>query len=402
MEAREQADEAKRQAYLQRATTEGVAMRKDTLTKEYQSYLRADWGSKDYLLKGVPSDEGKAKVIVSYAVWMYLEGFRGKQVTDRLAAVQSYMDSHTVDTRFFEMGCIKAARRAARRNVTEVRAAAAASQENVKLPAPEALIDSTRQEAYKDPTDYSYDGMQMKGISLALTVALVIGARPSNVVGGGKKKKRKFGEEAPSGDHRMITTDLVFTTADGRKVFAGTELKALSAGSATGAEVRLFTHKGGIASTIAKQLGGTKGDTEGARANLVKDLEAWSRESGALDSEGFFTMYRMGQQKKPTIGRREITQKDLREQIKRAAVENGLPANHFSLSSMRKGFATSAAMMGVPKEQIQETGEWKQGSRVTGDHYDHSGQLPPGRDTRARRALSVADVQAMVPHVSDK
>ena len=376
-------------------------MRKDALTKEYQAYLRADWDSKDYLLQDVSSDEGKAKIIVSYAVWMYLEGFRGKQVADRLAAVQSYMDSHTVDTRFFEMGCIKTARRAARRNVTEVRAAATASQENVKLPAPEALIDSTRQEAFKDPTDYSPEGMQMKGISLALTVSLVIGARPSNVVGGGKKK-RKFGEDAPSGDHRMITTDLVFSTADGKKVFAGTELKALPAGSATGAEVRLFTHKGGIASTIAKQLGGTKGTAEGARANLVKDLEAWSRESGALDNEDFFIMYRMGRQKKPVLGRKEITQKDLREQVKRAAVENGLPANHFSLSSMRKGFATSAAMMGVPKEQIQETGEWKQGSRVTGDHYDHSSQLPPGPDTRARRALSVADVKAMVPHVSDK
>jgi hypothetical protein len=398
-------DQAKLQAFLQQATGEGVVIRKAALTKEYQAHIRAQYGSTDYLLRGVTSDEGKAKIIVSYAVWMYLEGFRGRQVTDRMAAVQSYMDEHVVDTRFFEMKCIQKARTAARRNASEVREAAVASQENVKLPSPEALIDSTRQEAYLDEADYSFDAMEEKGVSLALTIALVIGARPSNIVGGGgKKKKRKFDESTPSGDHRMITTDLVFSTADGRKVFAGTELNGLPAGSVTGAEVRLFTHKGGIASTIAKQLGGTQGVAGGARANLVRDLEAWSRNSGVQDGEGFFTMYRMGQQKKnPRMGRREITQKDLREQIKRAAVLNGLPANHFSLSSMRKGFATNASLMGVPMEQIQETGEWSQGSRVTGDHYDHSGQLAPVHDTRlARRPLTVADVQSMVPHVSDK
>ena len=121
------------------------------------------------------------------------------------------------------------------------------------------------------------------------------------------------------------------------------------------------------------------------------------------DGEGLFTFYRMGKQKTPKLGRKEVTQKDLREQIKRAAVSNGLPANHFSLSSMRKGFATSASLMGVPEAQIQEVGEWKRGSRVTGDHYDHSSRVPPRPDTRgARKGLTVAEAKAMVPHVSDK
>ena len=347
----------------------------------------------DMLLRGLPV-EGQARVLVEYARDLYVRGgYRGRDVTSRLFAVRDAMNGQILSTACFLWESVIAAGGAARLNTQEIRERAVRAQATVKLPAPVEVADLIRGRAFANPDDYSFDGVLGKACSLAITLAMHTGNRPGSVVGTATAMSER--------DHRTLVGDIVFKGSDGSRARAGPEMAARPVGFAVSAEIMAYSSKSGFHSKVPLLLGGPGVHGEGALGHLVPDLEGFHRNAGHSLGEPFFSFYRRGRQTNPVLARKVVTQHDLRGWLKWAAGELGIPEQHISLGSLRKGYATTSAMEGIPLEEVQSRGGWARGSGVTKAHYDHSSQLALGEGERVgSRSLTVGDVLNMVPHSS--
>ena len=378
---------------MKQATTKGTAARKSSLYQEFVSWAEGRVPPVDELLRGLPVEE-QVRMLVEYARFLYrVHRRRTREVTGRLYAVRDAMNGRFLNTTCFTWDQVAAAGGAARLSVKELRERAIEGQKRVKLPAPVAVADVVRERVFEQPSDDASERIHAQACSLAITIAMHTGNRPGSVVG--------TTTDPIEGDHRILVEDIVFKGADGSRARAGPELLSHPPGFAVTAELMAYSSKSGHHSKVALLLGGPGVHGDGALGNLVTDLEAFHRAAGHSPGEGFFTIYRMGRQRTPVRARKVVTQHEVSGWLKWAARELGIPEQHISLGSLRKGYATTSAMEGVPIEEVQARGGWAPGSRVTELHYDHSAHLALGeRGGSGGRSLTVADVLNMVPHVS--
>lgn len=379
--------------YLRQATTKGTAARKRSLYQDFVGWAEGRVSPVDALLRGLVVGE-QVRMLVEYARDLYVtHGRREREVTDRLFAVRDAMNSQFLDTTCFSWDQVGTAGGAARRSVREVREQAIKGQARVKLPAPVEVADIIRAKVFERSAGNRFEDLLAQACSLAITLAMHTGNRPGSVIG---TKVDQTGK-----DHRTLVDDIVFKGLDGTRARAGPELFAHPPGFAVTAELMAYSSKSGHHSKVALLLGGSGVHGDGALGNLVTDLEAFHRKAGHSSGEGFFTLYREGRQRTPILARKVVSQQDLRGWLKWAARELGIPEQHISLGSLRKGYATTSSMEKVPIEEVQARAGWAPGSRVTETHYDHSSHLALGeRKGSVGRSLTVADVLNMVPHVS--
>ena len=355
------------------------------LWKEFhKDYLGA---STDYTMRLVEGgDNEKAKVWMHFCIHLYLcKGLREDQITRVLAGVRYYILVESAgDISFLNLESIKAARQSCHRNTLEQREHAIKSSNNVILPLCLEILVDLHQKYWEDQ-DWEWEGMLKRATYVCIALGLDIGLRASNLTKAEVKRE----------EHCMMADDLFFVVKpEGRRIPAGSsEAKELDPEQVESMVAHVFTTKTGEVKLAEVPKTIDRGTLESSR--LIDCMLELVKRSGVKNGDELFVMYRKGKARNK-IYRRVLLRKNISEAIKTCCVERGLPAQHFSSSSMRKTMATNSTLASKPDTETCARAGWTN-TRTKNKHYDHSSVLGSLRQTE----LSLVQVQGMIPAFGD-
>ena len=157
------------------------------------------------------------------------------------------------------------------------------------------------------------------------------------------------------------------------------------------------SHKGG--SLVKRKFIGRS--TEAEDQSLFR-LWQWMRCSGVRPEDELFTRYSSNLRKRvPETTRKVLCRSTVVAAIKRAADILGFNKDYFSSHSLRKGGRSDMSGAGVSEEQMNERGNYKEGSKVGRSVYDYSSR---GHGAYSSRALGgsqlvAKDIRVLIPVV---
>ena len=184
-------------------------------------------------------------------------------------------------------------------------------------------------------------------------------------------------------EHTVLSSQVtvIYTDAGGqeRVVRGGSlEVRDIIAGQETEVSITVLTSKVRKVSPITCTF--TPSDERSIR--LIRCVSEYMKYSGAGPHDPFLTYLRRSE-KRDGLGawsKRSVKASDINLEIKRSAVVNGFPAQHFSTKSYRLQLATKNQLAGVPEEETCKVGGWLSSKTMKGS-YDKSRGIAHGRDS---------------------
>ena len=176
-------------------------------------------------------------------------------------------------------------------------------------------------------------------------------------------------------DHCARADDFTFAVerTDGVRNVPGSGLAPLRlADSAVGRlvilECRVKTVSSKAKTVVKPKLIGRRSPEE---ATFLDDLASWLIHSGNGGSEEVFSFHKQD----GTVS--VLTGRTVRDELKTACEQNGLPPSFFSSHSLRKGGITHMRAKGSTEEDRRDRGNYSAGSMVMNNTYDYATGLGP-------------------------
>jgi hypothetical protein len=158
------------------------------------------------------------------------------------------------------------------------------------------------------------------------------------------------------------------------------------------------SHKGG--SLLKKKFIGR--NTEEEIRSLFR-LWQWVKCSGVRPEDGLFTRYSHNPKRKRgvKISRKVLCRSAVAGAIKKAAGELGFDKDYFSTHSLRKAGRSDMSSAGVSEDQMNERGNYKEGSKVGRAVYDYSSRGHGAYSSRGMGGppLNANDLRVLMPEV---
>ena len=207
-------------------------------------------------------------------------------------------------------------------------------------------------------------------------------------------------------DHCIRANEVTFVlvrslVVEGRSVgsvFGGSPLMALvEFGNVEYCLVGATSHKGGSL-TKKKFIGKSTPEED----ESLWRLWGWMRCSGVRPDDELFTRYSSNSKRRGAkVTRKVLCRSAEVAAIKQAADELGFDKDYFSSHSLRKGGRSDMSGAGVSEEQMNERGNYKEGSKVGRSVYDYSSR---GHGAYSSRALGgsqlvARDIRVLIPEV---
>ena len=125
----------------------------------------------------------------------------------------------------------------------------------------------------------------------------------------------------------------------------------------------------------------------------MDDLVYFMMMSGAYGTDPLFS-FRVG-----TGPKVALTGFAVRHEVKSAITRQGLPSEHFSAHSLRKGGITQMRALGASEDDRRDRGNYAPGSQVMNQTYDYAQGLGPlaAESLTGGYLPSVTDVQRILP-----
>ena len=321
----------------------------------------------------------------------YQEGLRCKQATGPTAGVKLAFARALLPTDFFDHPTVASARHACRRNPDELRARRDAGAEGtVKLPVCSSLLDDIRENLWRK-SNWEAKGVRDRMAYLACVWGFDNAARISEYT-------------IPEGintDHCLRVDDVTFyvQTPGGVIGLTGSDMsKALRGAVEESTELKrvLECRVLGISSKgkteVKPKLVARRSPSE---SRFLDDLVIFLINSGSMGTDELFS-FRLGAKPKVALSGFAV-----RKEIKNACTRLGLPAQHFSSHSLRKGGVTQMRALGASEDDRRDRGNWAPGSQVMNDTYDYGHGLGPlaAESLPGGYLPSVTDIQRILPAV---
>ena len=130
-------------------------------------------------------------------------------------------------------------------------------------------------------------------------------------------------------------------------------------------------------------------------SQFLSELITFIIRSGALGTDELFSV------RTPTGPKVSLTGRAVRDQIKDTCQRLGLPPNHFSSHSLRKGAITHMRANGASEDDRRDRGNYAPGSQVMNTTYDYATGLGPlaSNSLPNTRQPTLADLQRLLPAV---
>ena len=320
----------------------------------------------DPLLRGV-TEADKAALVGLFLLQRYKSGLRAKGATAVTAGLRMHFARSREPTGFLDAAVISTTRQACRLNPSELRAMRnSGTSDTVKLPACQGMLVDMRTHLW-DAQSWTGDGLIQRMTYLACVWGFDQSARVSEYTI----------PEPRAVDHCIRVDDLSFHYQSPEKVIcivgsvlAGT-LQGISEDSPLIENVLECRVQG--ASSKGKRVVKAKliGRRSSDESRFLSDLALFLARCGARGSDELFSV-------RTTAGTKTaLTGRTVRDQIKETCRRLGLPPNHFSSHSLRKGAVTHMRAAGASEDDRRDRGNYAPGSQVMNTTYDYATGLGP-------------------------
>ena len=312
----------------------------------------------------------------SMAVALFLQnrhqgGSREKQATSVTAGVRLHFTAALLSTAFLESSMVSAARAACRLTVKELREKKDGPPETTtKVPVCEEQLSDLRTKMWEG-RGWGRGDIDKRMTYVGCMWGYEMDARVSEYTS----------HEVDAEDHCVRCRDLIFTVAgeleNFRVVGGGTFFQEIRIGtsltsSVTGFQVQTSSQKTG--EPVKAKVIGRRSPEE---AQFLDDLVAFIAFSGVKPTDELFCRY-LTRKNSDQVDRKTLSGRMIRDAVKGICTDAGLPPDHFSSHSLRKGATTHMKAMGVSESDMLDRGGYVAGSQVMRQVYDyHSGAQGP-------------------------
>lgn len=354
----------------------------------WKSFLNNHTTITDPFLAGVPEAE-KPGIVSLFLYKRHQEGHRCKQATGPTAGVKLAFDRALLPTAFFDHPTVARARHACRRKPDELRTLRdAGAKGTVKLPVCGSTLENMREELWNGKA-WDAKGLRDRMAYLGCVWGFDQSARISEYT-------------VPEGiatDHCVRVDDLTFyvQTPEGIIGMTGSDMaRTLRGAKEGGPEVRRVLECRVLAVSTKGKIS-VKGNLVARRSTkesrYMDDLVYFMMMSGAHGTDPLFS-FRVG-----TGPKVALTGFAVRHEVKSAITRQGLPSEHFSAHSLRKGGITQMRALGASEDDRRDRGNYAPGSQVMNQTYDYAQGLGPlaAESLTGGYLPSVTDVQRILP-----
>ena len=321
---------------------------------------------RDPLLRGV-SEADKAALVGLFLLQRYKTGLRAKGATAVTAGLRMHFARSLEPTGFLDAAVISTVRQSCRLNPTELRTIRnAGTSDTVKLPACQGMLADMRTRLW-DLQPWIGDGLLQRMAYLACVWGFDQSARVSEYTI----------PEPRAVDHCIRLDDLSFhyRSPEGVKCCVGSVLAGILAGASDDSPLIQNVLECRVQGSSSKGKRVVKAKLIGRRSSdesvFLSELVLFITRCGSRGDDELFCV-------RTTAGAKtSLTGRIVRDQIKETCKRLGLPPNHFSSHSLRKGAVTHMRAAGASEDDRRDRGNYAPGSQVMNATYDYATGLGP-------------------------
>ena len=374
--------------FIGRSVLPGTSRTYDRHWEQWKLFLASDTLVRDPLLRGL-TDADKSALVGLFLLQRYKTGLRDKGATAVTAGLRVQFARNLEPTTFLDAAVIATTRQSCRLTPAELRAIRNAKpSDSVKLPACHDMLLDMRSRLW-DGQLWQGDGLFKRMTYLACTWGFDQSARISEYTV----------PEPRAQDHCIRLDDLSFYshTADGVTCCVGSVLAISLAGARDDSPL--------ISNVLECRVQGAS--SKGKRVVKAKLLARRSPDESRFLTEMVMFIARSGAQggdelfstRSPAGPKMSLTGRAVRDQVKEACRRLGLPPDHFSSHSLRKGAVTHMRANGVSEDDRRDRGNYAPGSQVMNNTYDYVTGLGPLASNSLPGACqpTVTDLQRIIP-----
>lgn len=335
----------------------------------------------------------KSSMVGLFLCRRHQSGLRSKAATAVTAGIRMKFALALEPTDFLDAAIISTARAACQLDPTEMRKRRnAGPTPSVKLPVSEDILDDIRAKLW-DGKELKGKGLESRMIYVGCVWAYDTSSRVSEYTV----------PEPGSEDHGIQVDDLSFyiETPAGSLAVTGSALALRFQGVLEGCPSMLTVTECHALAVSTKNKAVIKPKVIARRSpqesRFLDDLILVLSRAGSRGSDGLFTVRR------PSGVRVTLTGRKIRVQVKDACKKRGLPFQHFSSHSLRKGGITQMRYLGASEDDRRDRGGYAANSQVMNCTYDYATGLGPlaANSLPAGRRTTVASLQRLIPAVRE-
>lgn len=302
--------------------------------------------------------ELKVKYVLRFIKYLYDNNMRGNSISGTLTGIKQFFIFNLKPIDCFNNDLIKQGIKSCKLKNTEIIQIATKKKSNEIIPFNVELLEQLRIIYFIDDHWDSVEYLNNKAVYLAVAICLDTAVRISSVTLKDGKDKLDHCIKLNHINIKVKDVSISIKGEDFKQYFQNNQLII--------SDVELIdlyffsdkvtTNSGVVLSKDPNVIARTNRND----SQLVDDLINWILKSGVKDGDELLTRYFNGK-------RKVVTRKQITNGLKYIAELNDIPVNRINTKSLRKGFATSAAMSGMSEEQIKSKGAWS--SKVAKLHY---------------------------------
>ena len=355
---------------------------------QWKTFLASTTKVTDPLLHGI-SDADKSALVGLFLLERYNTGLRAKGATAVTAGLRMQFARHLIPTGFLDAAVIATARSSCRLNPSELRLIRNSdASDTVKLPACHGMLMDMRARLWT-PQPWTGSGLVARMTYLGCMWGFDQSARVSEYTV----------PEPRAQDHCIRLDDLSFysQTPEGIIPCVGSVLARNLAGAADDCRLIQNIVECRVQGASSKGKRVVKAKLIGRRSPdeslFLSELATFIARSGALGTDELFCV------RTPTGSKTALTGRAVRDQIKDTCQRLGLPPNHFSSHSLRKGAITHMRANGVSEDDRRDRGNYAPGSQVMNTTYDYVTGLGPlaSNGLPSAQQPTITDIQRILP-----
>ena len=303
-------------------------------------------------------DKKKIKLILSFIKHLYDNGGRGSVVNGTITGIKQLFLFNLKSINIFEDPIVKQGIKSTKYNVKEIVEIAKIKKSEGLIPFNTVLLGQLRTMYYVDDVWSTAADFNRKAAYLAVAISLDTAVRIGCVT-------LKDGKDKV--DHCIRLDDVYIKVKDVSICIQGGLFKNyymennLSLNDVELIDLYFFSDKNTTNSgVVLTRSSNSIYKTNEIDSQLINDIINWIIHSGVKAGDELLTRYFNGH-------RKVITRKEVTNAIKYVGQCNNIPSKRLNTRSLRKGFATGAAMSGLSEDQVKAKGGWS--SKVAKLHY---------------------------------
>lgn len=324
----------------------------------------------------------KVFIIINYMAALYDYGYRGEKILRIMGGIKQSM--------LFQHGCIQCfndprviqCRKSCRFTTDEIKAHILKQKDTTQLPINLDMVDHLREKLWV-PGLWDKLATQNKAIYLAIALSFDTGRRIGHFT---------HRDKSDAEDHCLRVSHVAYTfTPCGRKLACGDRFRdhycrlGYTHANITTVELLFLTQKQKYVNNIAAPMVVVIDRSSARASELVNMLVDWTIRNCSKDDDEFLTCMVKG-------SRKVLLQKNVRSELKKAAVSIGIDPKRIGNNSLRRGYATVAELNGSFDHSARARAGWCAHSTVPYRHYimrtTHQGGLSQVKQVQSRALRS--------------